>query len=113
MAESCSLARVCLTPPSMARFGMMGWPVVLLSYAARQAQDGGLSDSMFVSVTLQLVYIAKFFLWESGYMCSIDIMHDKCVLRRVCASFRTHEPELTRLCVGPITALAGTCAGAA
>ncbi|KUF97459.1 H/ACA ribonucleoprotein complex subunit 2 [Phytophthora nicotianae] len=34
-------------------------------------------DSMAVSVALQLVYVAKFFWWEAGYMCSIDIMHDR------------------------------------
>ncbi|KAE9064574.1 hypothetical protein PF007_g29151 [Phytophthora fragariae] len=40
-------------------------------------EDPCLSDSMAVSVALQLVYVAKFFWWEAGYMCSIDIMHDR------------------------------------
>lgn len=61
----------------VARFGMMSWPIIIISFAAKQESMDGLSDSMFVSVCLQLVYIAKFFLWEGGYMCSIDIMHDK------------------------------------
>ena len=36
-----------------------------------------IDDSMVVSVGLQLVYIAKFFHWEMGYMKSLDIMHDR------------------------------------
>ena len=59
------------------RFGMMGWPLILLSYAAAQHERVGLSDSMAVAVALQLVYIAKFFWWETGYLRSLDIMHDR------------------------------------
>lgn len=59
------------------RFGMMGWPLILLSYAAKQSELYGLSDAMIVSVALQLIYIGKFFLWETGYLRSLDIMHDR------------------------------------
>ena len=59
------------------RFGLMSWALVLLCYATKQYQSGTLSDSMVVSVGLQLVYIAKFFHWEMGYMKSLDIMHDR------------------------------------
>ena len=59
------------------RFGMMAWPLILLSFAAKQAQMHGLSDSMVVAVALQLVYIAKFYWWETGYLRSLDIMHDR------------------------------------
>lgn len=59
------------------RFGMMGWALILLSFSAKQAQVYGLSDSMMVSVALQLIYIAKFFIWETGYLRSLDIMHDR------------------------------------
>jgi 7-dehydrocholesterol reductase len=59
------------------RFGMMGWPLILLSFAAKQQALTGLSDSMAVAVGLQLVYIAKFFWWETGYLRSLDIMHDR------------------------------------
>jgi 7-dehydrocholesterol reductase len=60
------------------RFGMMGWPLILISFAAAQAaQPGGLSDSMVVAVAIQLVYIGKFFWWETGYLRSLDIMHDR------------------------------------
>ncbi len=59
------------------RFGMMSWPLLLLSYAAKQQELYGLSDSMVIAVALQLIYIGKFFYWETGYFRSLDIMHDR------------------------------------
>jgi 7-dehydrocholesterol reductase len=59
------------------RLGMMGWPLLILSYAAKQQELYGLSDAMIVSVGLQLIYVGKFFLWEPGYFRSLDIMHDR------------------------------------
>ena len=72
----CDLKHTC-NYDSNVRFGMMGWPLLLLCYAAKQHQLFGLSDSMLVSVGLQLIYITKFFHWEMGYMKSLDIMHDR------------------------------------
>ena len=59
------------------RFGLMSWPLLILCFAAKQHEVHGLSNSMMVSVTLQLIYIAKFFHWEMGYMKTLDIMHDR------------------------------------
>ncbi len=59
------------------RFGMMGWPILLLSYAAKQSELFGLTNGMIVAVFLQLLYVGKFFLWETGYLRSLDIMHDR------------------------------------
>lgn len=59
------------------RFGMMGWALVSLSFAAKQTQLHGLTNAMLISVILQLTYIAKFFIWETGYLRSMDIMHDR------------------------------------
>jgi 7-dehydrocholesterol reductase len=59
------------------RFGMMSWGIILLSYVAKQQALYGLSDVMVVSITLQLLYVAKFYLWETGYWRSLDIMHDR------------------------------------
>lgn len=59
------------------RFGMMSWPVIILSFAAKQAEWYGLSNSMVLAVAIMMIYIAKFFWWESGYLRSIDIMHDR------------------------------------
>ncbi len=55
----------------------MGWPLLIICYAAKQHQLYGLSDSMAVSVGLQLFYVTKFFHWEMGYMKTLDIMHDR------------------------------------
>ena len=60
------------------RFGMMSWGLILFSYAAKQYEiNGAVSNSMTVSVALQLIYITKFFFWETGYLRSLDIMHDR------------------------------------
>jgi 7-dehydrocholesterol reductase len=59
------------------RFGMMSWGLILLSYAAKQQALFGLSNSMLIAVALQLMYITKFFVWEPGYLRSLDIMHDR------------------------------------
>ena len=60
------------------RFAMMGWSIILLSYAAAQVEYHGiLSTSMLVCVGLQVLYIFKFFVWETGYFNSLDIMHDR------------------------------------
>lgn len=59
------------------RFGMMSWGLLLLSYAAKQAELGGLANSMLISIILQFLYITKFFMWETGYLSSLDMMHDR------------------------------------
>lgn len=59
------------------RFGMMSWGLLLLSYCAKQAELGGLANSMLISVILQFLYITKFYFWEIGYLRSLDIMHDR------------------------------------
>lgn len=60
------------------RFGMMFWQVGIICYAIKQYElYGFVSSSMAVSVLVQSVYIAKFFWWETGYFCSMDIQHDR------------------------------------
>lgn len=59
------------------RLGMMSWGLILLSYAAKQHELYGLSNSLLISVALQLIYVSKFFIWETGYLRSLDIMHDR------------------------------------
>ncbi len=59
------------------RFGMMSWPLIILSFIYYQNQTSGVQLGLIVSVALQLLYVAKFFIWEKGYMRSIDIMHDR------------------------------------
>lgn len=60
------------------RLAMMGWSVIVLSCLAKQYElTGHVSGSMLVSVALQVIYIIKFFRWETGYFGSLDIMHDR------------------------------------
>ncbi|MFK4625668.1 phosphatidylethanolamine N-methyltransferase family domain-containing protein [Bradyrhizobium diazoefficiens] len=58
------------------RLAMMGWSVVVLSCVAKQIESTGrLSNALAVAAALQLVYIFKFFCWESGYFNTLDVMH--------------------------------------
>jgi len=60
------------------RWGMIGWALLVIDFAAEQyRRTGVVYDSMWVAVVLQIVYIVKFFLWETGYYCSMDIQHDR------------------------------------
>jgi len=60
------------------RLGMMSWPVIVISCCFSQRNMFGyISTSMLLSAVLQMVYLYKFYLWESGYFGSIDIMHDR------------------------------------
>ena len=71
------------------RFGLMSWLLLPLCFAAKQHEMYGLSNSMVVSVLLQVVYIAKFFHWEMGYMKTLDIMHDRAGFYLVSVAVRT------------------------
>jgi 7-dehydrocholesterol reductase len=64
------------------RGGMMWWAVGIICYAVKNAQlqpDGGPypTPAMAASVIIQLVYVTKFFAWETGYLNSMDIQHDR------------------------------------
>lgn len=59
------------------RFGMTVWPLLVCIFALKNYELYGFVDSMFVSATLQMLYFLKFFWWESGYMCTIDIILDR------------------------------------
>ncbi len=60
------------------RFGMMGWGLIILSFAARQqALSGGIATSMAVVVLLQTLYLARFFWTEHWYFSTLDVMHDR------------------------------------
>jgi len=60
------------------RLAMMCWSPVIISFAYKQYEIYGyVTDSMIASIVIQVVYIAKFFLWENGYFNSIDNMHDR------------------------------------
>ncbi len=75
-----TLAGINLKQLINCRLSMMGWSVIVCSFAAKQAEldpAGHLSNSMLVSVAITVLYLFKFFWWESGYFTSLDIMHDR------------------------------------
>ncbi|KAL5723958.1 7-dehydrocholesterol reductase [Ranunculus cassubicifolius] len=60
------------------RFGMMAWAVLSVTYCIKQYEENGrVADSMLVNTTLMLVYLTKFFCWESDYWSTLDIAHDR------------------------------------
>jgi len=60
------------------RMGLMAWSVLPLCFMAKQLEtEGFVSNSMLICVLLKQVYIFKFFLWETGYFCTMDIAHDR------------------------------------
>lgn len=61
-----------------ARFGMQAWALSVLSFAAAQYEmRGSVSPAMAVCVGLQLLYLAQFFWWETGYFRTMDMQHDR------------------------------------
>lgn len=60
------------------RFGMTGWSLTVVSFAFAQRDIHGTADwSIIVSASLIAIYLLKFFIWESGYMRSMDIIVDR------------------------------------
>ncbi|MFN8315485.1 MAG: hypothetical protein U0T32_03435 [Chitinophagales bacterium] len=60
------------------RFGMTGWSISVVSFAFAQKELFGSADwSIIISATLLWIYLLKFFIWEEGYMKSMDIQVDR------------------------------------
>lgn len=60
------------------RFGMTGWALCVVSFAFAQKEIYGTADwSIIISSALLFIYLFKFFIWESGYMRSMDIQVDR------------------------------------
>ena len=61
------------------RAGMMFWAVgiICFAYKNQELNGGQLQLGMAVNVAIQMVYLTKFYYWEMGYMCSMDIQHDR------------------------------------
>jgi 7-dehydrocholesterol reductase len=60
------------------RVSMMGWSLMVISFAAHQRQMlGHVSTAMLVTVVLQVAYLFEFFTWEDGYFATLDVMHDR------------------------------------
>jgi 7-dehydrocholesterol reductase len=61
------------------RISMMGWSLLVCSFAAKQGEllGGAPTPGMLVSAAILVLYLFKFFWWETGYFTSLDIMHDR------------------------------------
>jgi len=60
------------------RCGMMFWALFVISCAYKQFETHGhLSYGTLTSTALQVIYMGKFFWWESGYFTSMDVAHDR------------------------------------
>ena len=60
------------------RFGMTGWSLFVVSFAFAQKEIYGSADwSIIISAALLFIYLFKFFVWEEGYMKSMDIQVDR------------------------------------
>ncbi len=60
------------------RFGLMAWTILPISYCYKQMDlYGEVSPALLSSTVIQLVYMYKFYLWEMGYMHTMDIQHDR------------------------------------
>jgi len=63
------------------RTSMMGWALSVMCFAYRHytLNDGDITKcyAIIVSAALQVIYLAKFFWWETGYFASMDIQHDR------------------------------------
>jgi len=60
------------------RFGLMAWTILPISYCYKQMDMyGEVSPALLSSTIIQLVYMYKFYLWEMGYMHTMDIQHDR------------------------------------
>lgn len=57
---------------------MTGWSLAVVSFAFAQKEIYGSADwSIIISAALLFIYLFKFFIWESGYMKSMDIQVDR------------------------------------
>jgi len=59
------------------RVGMLGWALLTLVFAFADYQLNGFHAGPFVTAFLTNIYLAKFFLWETGYFNTLDITLDR------------------------------------
>ncbi|CAF1268388.1 unnamed protein product [Didymodactylos carnosus] len=59
------------------RFGMLAWALLSAIFCMKAFELYGYADSSLVTCILTVVYLTKFFWWESGYMKTMDIIVDR------------------------------------
>ena len=59
------------------RYGMLSWAILSIIFCMKTFELHGYTDSAFVTCLLTVIYLTKFFWWESGYMKTMDIIVDR------------------------------------
>ncbi|CAF0908864.1 unnamed protein product [Rotaria sordida] len=59
------------------RYGMLSWALLCIIFCMKTFELHGYTDSALITCLLTLVYLTKFFWWESGYMKTMDIIVDR------------------------------------
>jgi 7-dehydrocholesterol reductase len=62
---------------TICRFGMMAWQLLCIVFYVVEYQRIGFSPGSTVTLSLQTIYLAKFFYWETGYFNTLDITYDR------------------------------------
>lgn len=87
----------------------MVWQIFILAFHYAGVQLHGFNLAAFLSLTLQTIYIAKFFKWEAGYFYTLDMMLDRagyyicwgclvwvpCLYAYTSNFFVTHRPDIS------------------
>ncbi|CAF1169588.1 unnamed protein product [Adineta ricciae] len=59
------------------RYGMLSWALLSAIFCMKTFELHGYTDSALVTCLLTIIYLTKFFWWESGYMKTMDIIVDR------------------------------------
>ncbi|RZF40770.1 hypothetical protein LSTR_LSTR011287 [Laodelphax striatellus] len=61
---------------AVSRMGLIGWQLLIQAFFVASIYNYGFNHGVAVCFLLQVVYIAKFYWWESGYFWTLDIAFD-------------------------------------
>lgn len=59
------------------RFGLLAWELLVVGFFVAGWVKNGFNLAHFVCATLQTIYLAKFYWWETGYFNTLDITLDR------------------------------------
>ncbi|KAG7162993.1 7-dehydrocholesterol reductase-like [Homarus americanus] len=59
------------------RFGLLAWELLVVAFFLAGWERNGFSLAHLVCATLQTIYLAKFYWWETGYFNTLDIILDR------------------------------------
>jgi 7-dehydrocholesterol reductase len=59
------------------RVGMMSWQILIIAFLIAGSREGSINRGHAANVFIQTIYIAKFFLWETGYFNTLDMILDR------------------------------------